>query len=155
MHAQRGQTLPFWAGIVFIVLSMFALVANYVNMVAWQFHAQNAADSAAIAGLSVHTDYMNELTTMLYASALTEYRIRAVNQAMINSMNGYGCRGNGTAFSLPHCDTDYKALTNEFYNLVQGDGIHDAVTGDFERDIKNLQTSFAQVPTRAETTAAA
>ena len=59
-RAQRGQTLPFWVIGVLITLSLAFFLANYVNMVAWQIRAQNAADSAASGALSVQTNVLNE-----------------------------------------------------------------------------------------------
>jgi hypothetical protein len=105
---QRGQTLPFWVIGVLIVLSMTFMLANYANAVVWQVRGQNAADSAASAVLSVQANVYNEYSTILYATAVDEYRIRTINQAILNTIYGY-C---GT------CDSDYSSLVTEYNNAV-------------------------------------
>ncbi len=117
MNAQRGQTIPFWAITTVIVIAMTAFLASFVNTVTWQVRAQNAADSAAAAGLSVYANVLNEESTLLYTAAVDEYRIRAVNQAMLNAMNGTGgCQTNLT------CGQDYQALYQEYSFLVAQSG---------------------------------
>ena len=108
-HAQRGQTLPFWAIGVLIVLSMTFFLANYASAVAWQFRAQNAADGAASAVLSVQANVYNEFSTILYATAVDEYRVRTLNQAILNTIYNVGCSD---------CDEDYTTLVNEYNNAV-------------------------------------
>ena len=127
MNAQRGQTIPFWAIATLVVIAMTAFLASFVNTVAWHIRAQNAADSAAAAGLSVYANVLNEESTLLYAAAVDEYRIRAVNQAMLNAMNGTGgCQASGT------CGQDYQALYQEYSLLV-------AQAGAFASDIQLLR----------------
>ncbi|HKU68602.1 MAG TPA: Tad domain-containing protein [Candidatus Baltobacteraceae bacterium] len=109
LESQRGQTLPFWVIGVLVVLSMMFFLANYANAVAWQVRAQNAADGAASAVLSVQANVYNEYSTVLYATAVDEYRIRALNQAILNTIYGFGCTS---------CDSDYISLTNEYNNAV-------------------------------------
>ncbi len=111
MHYQRGQTLPVWAFGTVLVLSLLFFLANYANAVSWQIQAQNAADSAASAMLSVQANIWNEESVALYAGAVDENRLRYLNQAIINTINGVGgCDPSpgGT------CDSDYQTLVAEF-----------------------------------------
>lgn len=118
LESQRGQTLPFWVIGVLIVLSMMFFLANYANAIAWQVRAQNAADGAASAILSVQANVYNEYSTILYATAVDEYRIRTLNQAILNTIYGDGCTAS--------CDSDYATLVNEYNNAVSSytDDIH-------------------------------
>lgn len=111
LEAQRGQTLPFWVVGILVVLSMMFFLANYANAVAWQVRAQNAADSAASAILSVQANVYNEYSTILYATAVDEYRIRVLNQAILDTVyNQGGCSTN--------CASDYTTLANEYSEAV-------------------------------------
>lgn len=116
-ESQRGQTLPFWTIGVLIVLSMLFFLANYVNTILWQFRAQNAADSAASAALSVTANLWNEESTILYSSALDEYRIRYLNQALLNTIYGQGGCDPAPGGS---CDQDYQSLKSELAAAVGG-----------------------------------
>lgn len=109
-ESQRGQTLPFWVIGILVVLSMMFFLGNYANAVAWQVRAQNAADGAASAVLSVQANVYNEYSTILYATAVDEYRIRTLNQAILNTIYGQGCSTS--------CDSDYQTLVNEYDNAV-------------------------------------
>jgi hypothetical protein len=110
--------LPFWVIGVLIVLSMMFFLANYANAIAWQVRAQNAADGAASAILSVQANVYNEYSTILYATAVDEYRIRTLNQAILNTIYGDGCTAS--------CDSDYATLVAEYNNAVSSytDDIH-------------------------------
>lgn len=110
-EAQRGQTLPFWVIGILVVLSMMFFLANYANAVAWQVRAQNSADGAASSVLSVQANVYNEYSTILYATAVDEYRIRVLNQAILNTV--YGVGGCGSS-----CSSDYNTLANEYDNAV-------------------------------------
>jgi hypothetical protein len=114
-ESQRGQTLPFWVIGVLIVLSMTFALANYANTVTWQIRAQNAADAAASGALSVQANVYNEYTTILYATAIDEYRVRTLNQAILNAVyeEGQCTHGqNGT------CAQNYFSLVNAYNNAV-------------------------------------
>lgn len=110
LESQRGQTLPFWVIGVLIVLSMMFFLANYANAVSWQIRAQNAADGAASAVLSVQANVYNEYSTILYATAVDEYRIRTLNQAILNTIYTDGCSTS--------CASDYQTLVAEYNNAV-------------------------------------
>ena len=113
LEGQRGQTMPFWVIGVLIALSAMFFLSNYVNAVVWQIRAQNAADSAASTSLSITANLWNEETTILYSAALDEYRIRYLNQALLNTIEGVGC-------NAATCATDYTSLRNELSAAVGG-----------------------------------
>lgn len=106
--------MPFWAIGVLIVLALFFFLSNYVSGIAWNMRAQNAADGAAQAALTVQSNIWNEESMLLYAAALDEYRLRALNQAIINTIaNQGGC-------TTTNCDSDYRTLVAEFNNALAG-----------------------------------
>jgi hypothetical protein len=121
LESQRGQTLPFWTIGVLITLSMLFFLANYGSAVAWQFRAQNAADSAASSVLSVQANVYNEYSILLYAAAVDEYRLRVLNQAILNTLYGDGGCSTSTT-----CPQNYYSLVNEYYQALNGytDDIH-------------------------------
>lgn len=114
LQSQRGQTLPFWVIGILVVLSMLFVLANYANAVAWQIRAQTAADAAASGVLSVQANVYNEYSTILYATAVDEYRVRALNQAILNTVNQVDCTGgtNGT------CAQNYASLAAAYDSAV-------------------------------------
>lgn len=112
-ESQRGQTMPFWVIGVLISLSALFFLANYVQSVVWEIRAQNAADAAASTSLAITANMWNEETTILYAAAVDEYRIRYLNQALINTIDGVGC-------SSATCASDYATLRSELNAAVSG-----------------------------------
>lgn len=110
LEHQRGQTLPFWSVGTVIVLAMLFFLANYVNVVTWNIRAQTAADSFASEGLGITSNLYNEYSTLTYAAAVDEYRIRSLNQAILNTMMGMGC----DASSGGSCDQDYATLVQQY-----------------------------------------
>lgn len=117
LEGQRGQTLPFWVVGMLVVLTMLFFLANYANAVTWQFRAQNAADSAASTVLSVQANLWNEESTILYSAALDEYRVRSLNQAILNTINGIGGCNPQPGGS---CDQDYRTLVQEYGAAASG-----------------------------------
>ncbi len=108
--------MPFWVLGTIVVLTMVFFVANYASSVIWQIRAQNAADSAAATALSIQSNLWNEENTILYSASLDEYRLRVLNQAILNTINGVGgCNPNPGST----CDQDYKSLVAE-YNAALG-----------------------------------
>lgn len=110
LNAQRGQTLPFWALSIMAILAVTFFLASYANTIAWQIHAQNAADSAAAVALSPTTNVANQESVLLYAGAVDEYRLRYLNQAMLNAINGVNC----SATTAPTCATIYANVGTEY-----------------------------------------
>jgi Flp pilus assembly protein TadG len=92
--AARGQILPVWIVAILTILILTFMALNYGNTLRWQMRAQNAADAAAQAVMAIQTQHFNELTAALYASNVEEYRIRALQDGMLNALNGAGgCTG--------------------------------------------------------------
>src|SRR5690242_18037437 len=91
LNRERGQTMPFWLLATVMAVTMLLFAGNYETMIAWQIHAQNAADSATAIALSPTVNVLNEESTILYASAISEYRLRYLNQGLLNAINGRGC----------------------------------------------------------------
>jgi hypothetical protein len=122
-ESQRGQTLPFWVIGVLIVLSMVFALANYASAVAWQIRAQNSADAAASGALSVQANVYNEYTTILYATAVDEYRIRTLNQAILNAVYEEGSCSHGQTGT---CAQNYYSLVTAYNSAVNSftDDIH-------------------------------
>lgn len=116
-QAERGQTLPIWALAVLTALTLMCFSLNYANTLRWQVRAQNAADSAATAALTVQATQWNKMTAILYAADVEEWRIRHIIQGMLDAaaFNG-GCTHFGTAGGT--CLTIYTALQRQYYKAV-------------------------------------
>lgn len=92
-HRERGQTLPLWIGGILVTLALMFFTLNYANMIRWQIRAQNAADAAASGLLAIQTSNWNRMQIMLYASAVEEFRIRRLIDAIVLTANRSGnCR---------------------------------------------------------------
>jgi hypothetical protein len=112
-HGQRGQVLPVWAmGIVAMLIVTMAVI-RYSDMVRWQVRAQNAADAAAQAIVALQTQQFNEMSMVLYASAVEEFRIRNILYAM--ELTAYG---NGGCKIDNSCVTRYAALETQYLKAV-------------------------------------
>lgn len=123
LQSQRGQTLPVWGLGVTALLALLFFLGNYVNVFAWHVRAQNAAESAAATALSVQANVFNEESTVLYATAVNENRIRYLNQAILNTINGIGGCSPAPGGS---CDQDYQTLVAEYNQAVS------AFSGDMQ-----------------------
>ncbi len=110
-HAQRGQTFPFWVFSTVLGLTLVFFVANYTNTMRWELRAQNAADAAASAAISTDANMNNQFSTMMYAAAIEEVRIRYLNQAILNTINGVGGCDPAPGQS---CDQDYQSLVSAY-----------------------------------------
>ncbi|HEY0613552.1 MAG TPA: pilus assembly protein TadG-related protein [Candidatus Elarobacter sp.] len=109
----RGQTLPIWSlGIAGALVLAFAAV-QYGDTLRWQIRAQNAADAAATAALSVQTQTWNQQLSLLYAASLEEWRIRNLLSGM--QAAAYGDPGCGGAAG---CQATFVALKNEYLRAV-------------------------------------
>jgi hypothetical protein len=127
MERQRGQTLPLWIGGILVTLALMFFTLNYANMIRWQIRAQNAADAAASGLLAIQTSNWNRMQIMLYASAVEEFRIRRLIDAIVVSANRSGnCRDAAwpelaTASPVPtgnSCLADYLALKTALNRAV-------------------------------------
>jgi hypothetical protein len=85
---------PMWVVAVITTLAFTYLIVNYGNTLRWQMRAQNAADAAAQAVMAIQTQHFNEISALLYASNIEEFRARLLLDGMLNSLNGAGgCSG--------------------------------------------------------------
>ncbi len=73
-----------------MTLALMFFTLNYANMIRWQIRAQNAADAAASGLLSIQTSNWNRMQVMLYASAVEEFRIRRLIDAIVVTANRSG-----------------------------------------------------------------
>ena len=122
---QRGQMLPFWALAITCLITLTFFIANYSSVLTWQIRAQNAADGGAALGVSVEGSVFNQQSTILYAMAVDENRMRFLNQAILNTIYGSG----GCATQASACAGDYASLVAEF---------NQALTA-FQNDLQLLQ----------------
>jgi hypothetical protein len=108
----RGQTLPIWSmGIAGALVLAFAAM-QYGEVLRWQVRAQNAADAAASAALSVQTQTWNQQLALVYAAAVEEWRIRSLLSGMQAAAYGDpGCAAGG-------CQATFDALKKEYMRAV-------------------------------------
>jgi hypothetical protein len=93
-HAERGQVLPLWIVAILTTFALMFMTVNYGNTLRWQMRAQNAADAAAQGLVAIQTQHFNEMTALLYASNVEEFRSRSLLDGMLNSLDGAGgCSG--------------------------------------------------------------
>ncbi len=93
-HAERGQVLPLWIVAILTTFALMFMIVNYGNTLRWQMRAQNAADAAAQGLVAIQTQHFNEMTALLYASNVEEFRTRSLLDGMLNSLDGAGgCSG--------------------------------------------------------------
>jgi hypothetical protein len=110
-ESERGQTLPFWSLTIAATLALLFFITNYANTVRWQIRAQNAADSAASAGIATDANMYNEKTTLELAAAIEETRMRYLLQAIVNTIDDPAGCGNA-------CDADYTKLVAAYSAAV-------------------------------------
>jgi hypothetical protein len=88
----RGQTLPLWAVAILSSLVLMFFAINYGNVLRWQIRAQNNADSAASTFVALQAETWNQVTALLYASDVEEFRIRKQMDNLYNIIhNSGGC----------------------------------------------------------------
>jgi Flp pilus assembly protein TadG len=105
-RGERGQTLPVWTLGLATMFALMFFIVNYGNMVRWHVRAQNAADSAASAGIATDANMNNEVNMLVYAATVDEVRIRYLLQAMSNlAYDPAACSGQAA------CDTALAKLS--------------------------------------------
>jgi hypothetical protein len=110
-HRSRGQVFPLWIVAVLTTLTLSFLALDYGNSVRYQIRAQNAADAAAQALMSIQTQRFNETTMMLYASNVEEFRLRnLLNGILLSLSNSGGCTLTSTTNSVSACNAVASAL---------------------------------------------
>jgi hypothetical protein len=116
-HGQRGQTLPVWAFGSLSLLVLVSLVINYGNILAWQFRAQNAADAAARALLSIQDNQWNQEISTVHAAAVEEYRLRNIlNDLYYVAHDDGGCVKKNT--DATGCAQMYTNLRGQFLDSL-------------------------------------
>ncbi len=105
--------------IAMLIFAYFAL--DFANGIRWQIRAQNAADSAAQAVLSLQTQEFNEMTAVLYAAGVEEFRLRRLlNGIVLAEYNAGGCAP-ATAVpgtDVPECDAVFANLRDQYQKSV-------------------------------------
>jgi uncharacterized membrane protein YeiB len=112
-HGERGQTLPLWTLAIAATLTVLFFVTNYANVVRWNVRAQNAADSAAAAGIATDANMYNQVSTLEYAATIEETRMRYLIQAITNTVNYPASCGSS-------CDAYYVTLVNAYNSSSNG-----------------------------------
>jgi hypothetical protein len=116
---ERGQTFPMWTFAVFTALTLMFFSFNYANTLRWQVRAQNAADAAATAALSVQATQWNKMTSLLYAADVEEWRIRHILDGMLAAGKGDGGCSPAPGNPVPgNCTAVYGALRTQYYKAV-------------------------------------
>jgi Putative Flp pilus-assembly TadE/G-like len=127
----RGQTLPIWAlGIAAALVLAFAAL-QYGEVLRWQVRAQNAADAAATAALSVQTQTWNQQLALVYAAAVEEWRIR-------NLLNGMQAAAYGDPGCGSNCAATFAALRDQYMKAVN------RYTNDVQLVNRTSQYTFSQ-----------
>ncbi|MBV9440524.1 MAG: hypothetical protein JOZ24_11075 [Candidatus Eremiobacteraeota bacterium] len=109
----RGQTLPLWAGAIAVGLILAFAALQYGQILMWQIRAQTAADAVAAAALSVQTTSWNQQNSLLYATAVEEYRMRNLLEGMVAAgASDSGCGG------AVGCAATYLSLRTAYLKAV-------------------------------------
>jgi Putative Flp pilus-assembly TadE/G-like len=137
-EGRRGQTLPFWTLSIAASLTLLFFLTNYANTVRWGIRAQNAADSAASAGIATDANVHNQIETLQFAATVDETRMRYLIQAIVNTVDDPAGCGNA-------CDAYYASLVSAYNTASNGYGTitHAMQTGDnlTEGGLKNSPSS--------------
>ena len=111
----RGQTLPIWAMGIAAALTLAFAAIQYGEVLRWQVRAQNAADAAAVAALSVQTQTWNQQLALVYAASVEEWRIKnLLNALQAAAYADPGCRNGGS-----DCQAAFDVLRQQYYRAVQ------------------------------------
>ncbi len=129
-HRERGQTLPLWVLGVAAMCALMFFTANYANMVRWHIRAQNAADSAASAGIATDASAANQTSVLVYAATIEEFRMRYLLQAMVNTIYDPGaCTGTAACDAvLTKLSTAYGTAASHYAAVIQQMRLSDAFT---------------------------
>jgi hypothetical protein len=148
-HAQRGQVLPVWALGIMALLIVTMAVVRYSDMVKWQVRAQNAADAAAQSIVALQTQQFNEMSMVLYAAAVEEYRIRNILYGM--ELAAYG---DGGCSADASCATRYANLYAQYLKAVARYNneviMLDRVTANMDYTTMNKDASALLVDLKAQ-----
>ncbi len=145
----RGQTLPIWAMGIAAALTLAFAAIQYGEVLRWQVRAQNAADAAAVAALSVQTQTWNQQLALVYAAAVEEWRIKnMLNALQAAAYADPGCRNGGS-----DCQAAFDQLKQQYFRAVQryttdvqlvnrtSQYTFDQATGDAKAVVASLQAN--------------
>ena len=140
-HRARGQTLPLWVLGVAAMCALMFFSANYGNMIRWHVRAQNAADSAASAGIATDANAANQSNVLVYAATIEEVRMRYLLQAMVNTIYDPGaCSGTAA------CDAVLAKLTTAYTTAASN---YAAVTQQMRLTDTFTQSGLKNAPDKA------
>lgn len=167
----RGQVLPMWTIGIIATFSLMFLAMNYANSIRYQIRAQNAADAAAAALITIQAQRWNEMTASLYAANVEEYRARTLLDGMLLTIDSSGgCdpqNGNGidpkdcnrvysderTAYlrSASRYSADVQMLQNSTFNSTNSIWATDAQTllNSLKTSCNNAQPTVTQASVEA------
>src|ERR1700676_3302661 len=135
----RGQTLPIWSMGIACALALAFASMQYGDVLRWQVRAQNAADAAAVAALSVQTQTWNQQLALVYAASVEEWRIKnLLNGLTAAAYADPGCTNGGAS-----CQATFDALKAEYLRAVA------RYTADVQLVNRTSQYTFAQAQSDA------
>jgi hypothetical protein len=98
---------------------MMYFAVNYGNMLRWQIRAQNNADAAASMFASLQTESWNQMTAVIYASDIEEFRIRKQFDDLFNIMHSAGgCREDDNFVDDTLCAKAWTSMQSYFQAAV-------------------------------------
>ncbi len=116
--------LPLWIAGSIAALALAFLTLNYANSVRYQIRAQNAADSAASAVVAIQSDQWNEMTALLYADDVEEFRFRRLLDGMLLAIHrSGGCNPSGYLTPSPNASgvpTTPQQQPQSWYSTAEG-----------------------------------
>ena len=129
-HRERGQTLPLWVLGIAAMCALMFFAANYASMVRWHIRAQNAADSAASAGIATDANAANQTNVLVYAATIEEVRMRYLLQAMVNTIYDPGACSSTSACDaiLAKLSTAYTTAAANYAKITQQMQLSDTFT---------------------------
>lgn len=140
-HRERGQTLPLWVLGVAAMCALMFFTANYANVVRWHIRAQNAADSAASAGIATDANAANQTNVLVYAATIEEVRMRYLLQAMVNTIYDPGA-----CTSTAACDAILAKLSAAYTTAAAN---YKAVTAQMRLSDTFTQSGLKNGPDKA------
>ncbi|MGP6159699.1 MAG: hypothetical protein ACLPYS_19745 [Vulcanimicrobiaceae bacterium] len=147
-EGERGQTVPFWVFATIISLALTLFMMNYTNTIRWHIRAQNAADTAAMAAIAADANLNNQQTVAQYALAVSEYRIRAIVESMVNAANGStinptGIMGGGFPYCEPSQDDNGYDCDNAYDQEPES---YDKAVADYQQALTYLKSLKSAAP---------
>ncbi len=120
--SQRGQALILLVAAIIGLVALTALAIDAGNAFSDRRHAQNAADTAAIAGALAKTQGQNATAIALARAASNGYANDGVNTVTVNNPPIAGCNGlNGPyAGNIEYIQVIIRSTVNTFFAPIVG-----------------------------------